>query len=148
MKGLVVGVDGTEKDGDVIDWVIDFALETGARVSAAHFVPRASLWMIAGAQIDAAHYLQELRTDLESGVLRRLQSRLGPVHLYLEAGDPAHELADLAARTGAGLIVIGSPDHTAVHDVVFGNFERRLVHHAGVPVVTIPCGTRTLRPVP
>jgi hypothetical protein len=43
VERIVVGLDGTEKDVDVVDWVGDFALDTGARVIAAHFVSRASL---------------------------------------------------------------------------------------------------------
>jgi nucleotide-binding universal stress UspA family protein len=145
VKRIVVGLDGTQKDFDIVDWVADFVLDTGVQVVAAHFVPRASLWMISGAQIDSARYLDELRKHLDDGVMQRLRSRVGSVHLQVEPGDPATELAGLARRSEADLIAIGAPEHSAVHDVVFGSTERRLAHHAGVPVVTIPCGCRPLR---
>jgi nucleotide-binding universal stress UspA family protein len=148
MRRIVVGLDATERDREVVHWVADFALDTGAQVIAAHFVSRASVWMIAGVQIDSAAYLDGLRAHFEEGVLRRLRTRIGRVQLHVAVGEPAHELAALAGRVDADLIAIGAPEHNAVHDVVFGSFERRLVHCAEVPVVTIPCGSRTLRPVP
>ena len=119
MNRIIVGLDGTDRDHEILDWVGDFAYDTGVHVIAAHFVSRSVLWMIAGVQIDSTNYLQE----------------------------PAHELAALARRTAADLIAIGAPAHTAVHDIVFGSLERRLVHESTVPLLTIPCGTRRLRPV-
>lgn len=138
MDRIVVGLDGTPRDHGIVEWVADFAYDVGAQVVAAHFVPRPSLWMMAGAQIDSAGYFDELRRHFENDVLVPLQRRIGTVSLRVEPGDAATELAATAHRSGADLIVIGAPDHTAVHDVVFGSLERRLVHLAEVPVLTVP----------
>jgi nucleotide-binding universal stress UspA family protein len=145
MKRIIVGLDGTEKDHDVVSWAADFVRDTGAQVVAAHFVPRPSLWIIAGAQIDSGKYLEELRRHFEDHVLGPMKARLGDVRLYVDIGDPAHELALLAQHTDADLIAVGARAHGAVHDVVFGNLERRIVHEARVPVVTVPCRTRQMR---
>ena len=147
MHRIIVGLSGTDRDHEILDWVSDFAYDTGAHVIAAHFVPRAVLWMIAGAQIDSANYLQELRTHLEREALAPLRARIGAAHLHVQIGEPAHELAALARRSAADLIAIGAPVHNAMHDIVFGSLERRLLHEASVPLLAIPCGTKHLRPV-
>jgi nucleotide-binding universal stress UspA family protein len=147
MHRIIVGLDGTDRDHEILEWVGDFAYDTGVHVIAAHFVARSVLWMIAGAQIDSANYLSELRAHFERDVLPALRARIGATHLHVQIGDPAHELAALARRSAADLIAIGAPAHGAVHDMVFGGVERRLVHEASVPLLTIPCGTRHLRPV-
>jgi len=147
MNRIIVGLDGTDRDHEILDWVGDFAYDTGVHVIAAHFVSRSVLWMIAGAQIDSANYLQQLRDHFDGDLLAPLRARIGSAHVHVQIGDPAHELAALARRTAADLIAIGAPAHTAVHDIVFGSLERRLVHESTVPLLTIPCGTRHLRPV-
>ncbi len=147
MNRIIVGLDGTERDREIVDWLEVFAYDMGVHVIAAHFVPRTVLWMIAGAQVDSAKYLHELREHFDRDVLASIRSRLGTVHLHVHIGDPAHELATLARRSAADLIAVGATDHGAMHDLVFGSLERRLVHEASVPVLSIPCRTRHLRPV-
>jgi nucleotide-binding universal stress UspA family protein len=145
MKRIVIGLDGTQKDHGIVAWIGDFATEVGAQVIAAHFVPRASVWMIAGAQIDCDAYFDELREHFDDDVLVPLQARIGAVPVHVQAGDPARELAAIAHRSAADLIAIGAPDHTAVHDVVFGSGERRLLHLADVPVISVPSQVRHMR---
>jgi nucleotide-binding universal stress UspA family protein len=138
MNRIVIGLDGTDKDRALVRWVADFADEVDAHVIAAHLVAHTTLWMIAGAQADTGHYIEVLRHHLEHDVLPPLRERDPDLHLYVYVGDPAHELAHIARRSRADLIAIGARDHNALHDVVFGNIERRLVHLSDIPVLTVP----------
>jgi len=147
MKRIVVGLDGTPEDVSVAEWVADFAGEVGAHIIAVHIVPSATLWMIAGAQVDSAKYLEELREHLEATTLSPLRRADPFLAFHVDIGDPAHELAVIAHRCDADLIAIGASSHTALHDVVFGGMERRLVHTTEVPVVAVPRRTRSLRVV-
>jgi nucleotide-binding universal stress UspA family protein len=144
MKRIVVGLGGTQSDLHVVDWVGDLADEVGVHVVAAHFVPRTTVWMIAGAQMDSSPYLGELRDHFETGAVARLRRLAPSVHLHVDLGDPAHELAALAHTTDAGMIAIGAPDHSALHDAVFGSVAYRLMHLTDVPVVAVPRPARTL----
>src|SRR5690348_4851546 len=120
MKRIVVGLDGTTKDESVVQWVAQLAEEVGAHLIAAHIVPKATVWMIAGAQVDSARYLDELREHLEATTLVPLR-RVDPyLAFHIDIGDPAHELAVVARRCDADLIAVGASSHTALHDVVFG----------------------------
>jgi nucleotide-binding universal stress UspA family protein len=147
MNRIVVGLDGTPKDRPLVNWITDFADEVGARVIPAHFVPSATVWMVAGAQVDCTAYLEELRGYFERDVLRPLQDRDPLLHMHIHIGDPAHELATLALHSDADLIAIGARDHSMLHDVVFGNLERQLMHRSDIPVLTVPCRARTLHVV-
>ena len=138
MNRIVVGLDGTPKDRPLVSWIADFSDEVGARIIAAHFVPSATVWMVAGAQVDSAAYLEELRDYFERDVVGPLRVRDPLLHVHIHIGDPAHELAALARHSKADLIALGARDHTVLHDVVFGNIERRLMHLSEIPVLTVP----------
>jgi nucleotide-binding universal stress UspA family protein len=101
--------------------------------------------MIAGAQVDSAKYLDELRDHLEATTLVPLRRADPFLAFHVDIGEPAHELAVIARRCAADLIAIGASTHTALHDVVFGGMERRLVHTTDIPVVTVPHRARSLR---
>jgi len=145
MKRIVVGLDATSKDESLVHWVADAAGEMGAHIIAVHVVPRPTLWMIAGAQVDSARYLEELRAHLEATTLVPLRRADPFLAFHLAVGDPAHELSVIADRCDADLIAVGVSSHTAVHDVMFGGMERRLVHVTDVPVVSVPRRARSLR---
>jgi nucleotide-binding universal stress UspA family protein len=144
VKRIVIGLRGTESDLHVVEWVGDLADEMGVHVVAAHFVPRTTLWVIAGAQLDSAPYLDEIRAHFETGPVARLRRVAPSVHLHVDLGDPAHELAALARTSDAGMIAIGTPDHSALHDAVFGSVAYRLMHLTDVPVVAVPRPVRAL----
>jgi nucleotide-binding universal stress UspA family protein len=144
MKRIVVGLAGAQSDLHVVEWVGGLADEMGVHVVAAHFVPRTTLWMIAGAQLDSSPYFDELREHFETGAVGRLRRLAPSVHLHVDLGDAAHELAALAHTSDAGLIAIGAPDHSALHDAVFGSVAYRLMHLTDVPVVAVPRPARTL----
>lgn len=138
MNRIVIGLDGTEKDRSLVQWIADFADEVGAHVIAAHLIAQPTLWLLAGVQADSTHYIEELQQHFEHNILPPLRQHDPAMHLYVYIGDPAHELAQIARRSQADLIAIGARNHTALHDVVFGNIERKLVHLSDIPVLTVP----------
>jgi nucleotide-binding universal stress UspA family protein len=144
MKRIVVGLDGTPKDECVARWVADLADDLGAHIIAVHVVPRPTLWMIAGAQVDSATYVAELREHFEATTLVALRRADPSLVFHLAIGDPAHELARIAWRCDADLVAVGASSHTQMHDVVFGGLERRLVHVTEIPVVAIPRRVRSV----
>jgi nucleotide-binding universal stress UspA family protein len=142
MKRIVIGLEGRARDRQVVAWVADYATDDRASFIAVHAVPRATIWMLAGAQTNSDAYLNELRVSFDFDVLAPLHALDCSVRLEVRVGDPAHELAATAQRWLADAIVIGGGDHGVLHDVVFGNLERRLVRLSDVPVITIPCHSR------
>jgi len=60
------------------------------------------------------------------------------VHLVRGAGHPARQLAELAERIDADLIVLGSRGHAPFAGVVLGSFTQQLLHVTGRPVLALP----------
>jgi nucleotide-binding universal stress UspA family protein len=65
-------------------------------------------------------------------------SRLERDGLVLAAGDPADELAQLAADARAALVVVGTRGRGPIRSAVLGSVSRSLARHAGCPVVICP----------
>jgi nucleotide-binding universal stress UspA family protein len=139
MDRIVVGFDGTQKDRSLTLWIGAFAREVGAHLIAAHFIPMPTAWLVAGAQVDTAQYIEELQYHFENTVLDALREVDPCLYFHIDFGDPAHELASLAVRTQADLIAIGAQEHSRLHDAVFGSVERQLVRRTSIPVLAVPC---------
>jgi nucleotide-binding universal stress UspA family protein len=60
------------------------------------------------------------------------------VHLVLGIGQPAKQLAELAERIDADLIVLGSRGHSPLAGVVLGSVAQQLLHATGRPVLALP----------
>ena len=138
MTNLVVGLDASEHDRAITDWAARFAADYDLHLIVVNVVPRTILWMIAGAQADSSRYLRAVRGRFEREVIAPMHAAGISAEFRLELGDPAHQLVGVAVKTGAELIAIGGPEHSALHDVVLGGVARRLEHHTHVPVVVIP----------
>ena len=68
------------------------------------------------------------------------------------AGTPAKQLAELAERIDADLIVLGSRGHAPLAGVVLGSVTQQLLHATGRPVLALPptrvCTSAALFQVP
>jgi nucleotide-binding universal stress UspA family protein len=107
------------------------------------------------ADITVVHVLQELSVleptegwqpiDVASRtrrVLSALKERLAnaghaAVKLEVLAGDPGHEIADLAAREKAELIVLPSHGRTGLKRLLIGSVAERVVRLAHCPVLVL-----------
>jgi len=138
MQRIVVGVDDTRAAQSLARWIETFAGELGAEVDVVHVVPRTLLLGISSVQLDSVAYVKHLCTQLERDVVSHLRAAGITARAQVERGDVARELARVATRVHADLIVVGGSDHRALHDVVAGGLAHRLEHHAAVPVVVVP----------
>jgi nucleotide-binding universal stress UspA family protein len=142
---IVVGVSATPRDTAVGEWLARFAGGLQAQVTVVHVVPRTTLWLVSSVQADSDAYLAKIREHFEAGIVRQLRAHDLSVALRIVRGDPAHELAQIASRVEADLIVIGGPDHTALHDAI-SSIARRLEHSSDVPVVVVPTAKKVGSP--
>ena len=138
MKHLVAGLDTAFDARPVLDWIEHFSDDVPIDVLVVHVEPRVGLLMASSVQADTSAYLRELRRTFERDVVARLRRHHIPARFELRRGNRAHELALTTRRAHADMIVIGGARHTALHDVVFGGFERRLEQRVDVPIVVVP----------
>ena len=81
--------------------------------------------------------VQQLSKDGFSPSLR-IVDHVGP--------QPAHEIADIARKEGADLIVMGTRRHGPIAGLLLGSVVMRLLHVAPCPVVAVPAAPGGLRP--
>jgi nucleotide-binding universal stress UspA family protein len=139
-KSIVWANDGSEAAQRALPLVKDLARAGGATVTLVHVVER-----IEGA--GAVGFPRRAHESQVQADLRGLASQLEQegIAASLEIrGDvgarPAHELVDIARKTGADLIVAGSRGHSAVTGLLLGSVTNRLLHIAPCPVLVVPPG--------
>jgi nucleotide-binding universal stress UspA family protein len=74
-----------------------------------------------------------------TGALRERLNEAGyaAVRLDVQVGDPGHEIADLAAREHAELIVLPSHGRTGLRRLLIGSVAERVVRLAHCPVLVL-----------
>jgi nucleotide-binding universal stress UspA family protein len=74
-----------------------------------------------------------------TGALRERLDKSGyaVVKLDVQVGDPGHEIADMAAREGAELIVLPSHGRTGLKRLLIGSVAERVVRLAHCPVLVL-----------
>jgi nucleotide-binding universal stress UspA family protein len=142
MRAIVVGMRDDPGCAAVVDWVANFAGEAGSEVLLVHAVLTRSVWFIAGMQVDSTTYLEHRRDHFIHARLEPLRRRGVRARLEVDVGDPAEVLIDAAHRARAGMIAIGGPRHSRLHDALvgngFGSTASKLAHRSDVPIVVMP----------
>lgn len=88
----------------------------------------------------AEHYHQEHRhlQDIEN----RVRDRVATCRSLLIQGSTVEKLLDEVSRLDAGMVVMGSHGHGALHHLLMGSATEGILRQSPVPVVVVPCRTR------
>ena len=84
--------------------------------------------------IDTATRLRHVGAALRE---RLSDSRYSKVHIDISVGDPGHEIADLAEREHADLIVLPSHGRRGLTRLLIGSVAERIVRLAHCPVLVL-----------
>jgi nucleotide-binding universal stress UspA family protein len=124
---VLLGLAGTDTDGQAIEFAFEFAARHGSPLRAVH-----------GDQ-------NVCGPDALDRVLANWRQRYPAVPVQTEVvGDkPAQAL--LTRSAGARLLVVGSHHHGAAHRVLHGSISHATLYHAECPVAVVPAG-RAVRP--
>ncbi len=139
MKRILIAVDGSEPSLKAARMGADIALRFGAKLSMVHVVPKLLLppdvYGLTIAEVEKEHraYAERL---LEKAVatLDETGLEISTTVLY---GSPAEAIAEEAAASDVGMIVIGSRGHGAVARMFLGSVSDRLVHISPKPVLVV-----------
>lgn len=133
---IVVGVDGAWRRTGAVDWALDQALRSGARLHLVHVVDdRYAQWATLDNETVAGG-AQALMDAVDGRV--REQDTTAVVTADAVAGTPGIVLAE-AARS-ALLLVVGRRGVGAFDRLLIGSTSENAVNHADVPVVVVPDG--------
>jgi nucleotide-binding universal stress UspA family protein len=96
----------------------------------------------AGAGLDQEEVRQRIRGEARerADVLARHVLGDVPYDVMVGEGDVADEVAAVADRVGADLVVVGSQGRSAVRSVILGDTTRDILRRAHCPVVVVPPG--------
>lgn len=107
-----------------------------ALVPAASVGPMDSHPTIVDPELEQA--LEEQGREEGGQALTRLAAELGvDVEPLIEIGEPGPTICDVARRTGADLVVVGSHGHGWLQRVLIGSVSTHVLHHAPCPVLVM-----------
>lgn len=120
------------------------ARELGARVTILTVAVelQTAAAVAAGAGLDLDQVRDRMITDARERAMALGREVLGdlPYDVVVGEGDVAEEVAALADRVGADLVVAGSQGRSAVRSVILGDTARDILRRAHCPVVVVPPG--------
>jgi nucleotide-binding universal stress UspA family protein len=120
---VLLGLAGTDTDGQAIGFAFESAARHGAPLHAVH----------------GDHHARAPQA-LEQ-VLAPWRERYPSVEVHTEVvgGKPAQALLERSA--GARLLVVGSHHHNAAHRMLRGSISHATLYHADCPVAVVPAGS-------
>ena len=129
---VVVGVDGSDKDGRAIDWAADEAAARGADLHVLYSFSLLSEGLGVGPELD----VEELGAEVVDEARRRVRERHPDLAVTAEilVEDPAVALVNASRR--AGVVVVGARGLGRIAGRLLGSVSQKVVSHAhGVVVV-------------
>jgi nucleotide-binding universal stress UspA family protein len=139
MKRILVAVDGSDASIKAAHMAADIALRFGAKLTLAHVVPKLLLppdvYGLTIAEVEKEHRAYADRL-LEKAVASLDEPGIDVTTVVLY-GSPAEAIAEEAAASDIGMIVVGSRGHGAVARVFLGSVSDRLVHIGPKPVLVV-----------
>lgn len=135
---VVVGVQGTERDADVLALAMRLASLTRCRLLAAHAHPFDALGSLLGEE-PHARLLRELFEQVREHVLRHARDTHLELRLLADPS-PAKALQRVAAEEGARLLVVGASRRERIELVGAGSVTERAVQGSPCAVAVAPPG--------
>ena len=133
---IVWATDGSQQADQALEVAKTLALDHAASLVVVHVVQHYAT------ETGLAVYPDEdrVRARLEQTVEQLSKDGFRPsLRIVDHVGpQPAHEIADIARKEGAGLIVLGTRGHGTIAGLLLGSVVMRLLHVAPCPVVAVP----------
>jgi nucleotide-binding universal stress UspA family protein len=143
MPEIIVGIDESPGARDALEFAARFAEVSGAALRLASVFPYSDTPSRASSQA----YRHELERQAEELLDRTATSAPVAARMAIAHTSPPHALHDLAVRSGAALVVVGSTHRGPVGRVVPGSTGERLLHGSPCPVAIVPSGYSAADPV-
>ncbi|OKL47371.1 universal stress protein [Boudabousia marimammalium] len=136
---IVVGTDGSDGSGCVVNWAIGQAARMGAhlRVLVAYEIPSYSATNVDGSYVNIDDgSLRERAMEIAQGVCDKASKQGVSVDSHVSPGDPASLL--LEASKTAAMLVIGTAGSQGFADRLLGAVSAVVPSRSHCPVVVVP----------
>jgi nucleotide-binding universal stress UspA family protein len=140
IKKILAPTDFSDCGRAAVDHAIDLARALGAEVHLLHVCPLLMYAIGPDVVPDDPDFERKLKAGLQEK-LHALAEELGdrgvPIHTLMVDGNPAHEVAEVAAREGFDLVVMSTHGRSGLAHLTLGSVAERTVRHSHVPVLTV-----------
>ena len=138
-KKIVVGMDGSERANHAFEVAADLARANQAGVTIAH-VKEESVGRGGPIHTNDAEIVSALTEKAERLTESGIEAQVEVASMLLSSA--GSRIANIAAETGADLIVVGTRGHSGVTGTLLGSVAHKLLSVAHVPVLVIPDPTQ------
>lgn len=149
---ILCAVDGSKHSRWALEALQRWSFPQGSSLVLVHVldttklrVPKGLGEAARGAMKRAASFAKEIGQDMLKRMETKLLARWKAVERRIVRGHPAETIVRAAARQKADLIVMGSRGQTDIRAFLLGSVSRRVVMHAGCPVLLIKKSVPMLR---
>jgi len=143
VKKIIATTDFSEPSLSGVNAAVELAQTFDSDLLLVHVTQ--PLQTVSGATTMAGYHLPTVEKEINAEVSQRADQLIKeeiPASLnsevHLLRGNPAKEIADLAEKEGADLIVIASKGDAAWKQALLGSVTEGVVRHATCPVMAVP----------
>ena len=135
-RTIVLGYDGSEGAHVALEKAIEVAQLEAARIVVvfAYEIPAA----YGGETGDYRRVVRERAEEATARAVPRLEESGVEYAIELVPERPTDGLVDIADKTGASMIVVGTNGEHPIKGVVLGSVPHKLLHVSDVPVLVVP----------
>lgn len=136
---VLVGTDFSDHAARAMDRAVDVARRYGASLMVVHVweLPLVLDGAVAGAELDWISPVEQASREQLDRAVAALGDCGVAVTSALRSGAAWDRIVDVAAETGADLVVVGTQGRTGLHRAVIGSVAERVVRFSTVPVLTV-----------
>lgn len=138
-KKILIATDGSEFTKNAVDYGIDLAKNTGAKLYAIYVVDTAAF---ASIPMDAAwesmyEILKQEGDEATRYVANRAEAEGLEVERLTVEGHPAEEIIKYAEKNSANLIVMGTLGKSGLDRFLLGSVAEKVVRNSKIPVLVV-----------
>jgi len=142
---ILVATDGSEYARKGVEYATTLAMANDGELILLHVIPYVpepipSLWVSEEVEARDKKYAEELYKDAESLLaeeLERVSTTGVKATNWIEFGEPAEKILEVADKISADLIVIGVRGKSAWKKIILGSVSDKVIDKAKVPVLVI-----------
>ena len=135
-RKILMPVENSPYDDAIVDHVLELARTCGATVTLIHVADGWAARNISQLQLRESEEMKKDREYIEN-LAEELEKRGVEADAVLASGDPAHEIAQAAAREQCDLIAMSTHGHKFIGDMIHGSVSHTVRHASTVPVLLV-----------
>ncbi len=139
-KQILIATDGSEYTKTAIDYGIDLAINTGAKLYAIYVIDTGAYGSIPESQ--PMEYAFSLLRQESDAAIKYVKDQAEADGLDVEGtiaeGHPADEIIKYAENNSIDLIVMGTLGKTGLDRFLLGSVADKVVRNSKIPVIVVP----------